>query len=680
MKKMHYFRIPAIVLAVMMLIGMIPVSGLAEDDKAASAPVSVALSSYIYDASADMTVSYSSGGKAVSGAAEMDPNKENTITVTVPDSEMLPRDTIGTVICVLPENVLTATEAVAAVQSDDVICSSTGRKLVFRWKSEAKNGFSVTIPVIPSIPAENDLSGSYVLVTATNVMVGSSTYTDKNRNKLRSIKVSEADERIIPTSDARSVWTLTHVSGDYYTVYSETAGKYLKIELPNHATLEDANELNAQKILIQGAGNGCYTFRYEGVGLNNSGNNPASGFASYTAGTADNEKFRLYDPSKVLYREVLNLSANGGTGVSDPEPIFGEEGTVVILPELNATKDGKAFIGWADVNDIYKVNPGKNHMYHDVYKPGTSYKLKAGAQTLYAVYNTASGKVQFGIRADGVIQDEPNNYDVKNYKGHFTVDGILKENRWVIDIDSTKPVNGYYIENNVTANLNWVPSAEQIAEALKKEGNIDFDPETQYVHYYVMKCTGKDVWKVDGVIRNKEKVEVTYNTNVPGTEKTNVSNMPGANQVIAGTGIRIATDRDGQAIMTPAWEGHVFIGWNAAPDGTGTSYTSGDYIRLKNNLNLYAQWADAEKEKTITLEPDWPKGMPAPSGTMITLTAKLSGFEKMVEGKDYIIQWQYATEPDHWIDIPNENGITLTYELNATTAQYNWRVVARKVE
>ena len=37
-------------------------------------------------------------------------------------------------------------------------------------------------------------------------------------------------------------------------------------------------------------------------------------------------------------------------------------------------------------------------------------------------------------------------------------------------------------------------------------------------------------------------------------------------------------------------EGYVFIGWNTAPDGSGTAYTNEQAITISQNLKLYAQW------------------------------------------------------------------------------------------
>ena len=897
-------------------------------------------------------------GNQITDLAAADPN--NTITLQLVVSE--PADA-GNAAQQLPVDtneipvIYELDERLTAVNGGNSVVNWTydaeDKVLEFSWVNGKPDGFTADIQVIPYIPAGNDLSGSYVLVTKTNVMVGSETYDDGTRHKLKSHKVTIENGMVRPDANMTEdpVWVLNHVSGNYYTVYSKNTGKYLKLEIPNHAVLEDTDEASAQKILIESR-NGGYTFRFSGKGFSNSGNNATGGFACSDQATADNEIFILYPVSSVIdnatkdlsgtwaitnttkkrmlssetysdgklkadaytnqngtfipfvdqitywtfehvvrdwytvrsdsgylnisssgvsvsgtpqkllavsddgfntislrssddygvrnpddycfnvskngirdsqvritlksasgishedvdisgswaittssaqaalmakaadgsklssvqykvddngavYSVDVNISkwtftkkngntytiqaedgrylcitngkatlsnseslvyiqkkdgkyritdgycyalsnigttsgyngtykvtesrewhtlaevskmnsaiafdANGGTVSSVPDKMMGEAGEKVALPAMEGTKDGQDFIGWAEVNNIFSKNPGKNLMYHVVYKPGDEYEFTAGTKTLYAVYNRTVRKARFGIRKDGIIVDEPNDNDVKDYIGHFEVEGILKECHWVIDIDATKPVNDYYLENNVTANLNWVPSAQQIADALMKEGKVVFDPETQYVHYYVIKCVGTDYWKIDGVIRNKEEVAVTYNTNITGAAKTDIKNMPASKQVISGTEILIGADEDGN-VLRPVRKGYVFKGWNTAPDGSGTYYSAGRYMRLRGNLNLYAQWE--EGILSIDITPDWPEGKPAPSGTMITLTAELTGFDDLVRGEDYKLQWRYSTDLVNWIDEPGAHDMTLTYELNTTTAQYTWKVVA----
>ena len=77
--------------------------------------------------------------------------------------------------------------------------------------------------------------------------------------------------------------------------------------------------------------------------------------------------------------------------------------------------------------------------------------------------------------------------------------------------------------------------------------------------------------------------------------------------------------------------------------------------------------------RAIKLTSNWPEGEPAYEGDMITMTAELIGFE----GTNYTLQWQHSTDKKEWVNEPGANGTTFTYELNETTCQYSWRVVAK---
>jgi uncharacterized repeat protein (TIGR02543 family) len=684
MKNKRWLRLTGWLLAVVMILTVFPMATFAESGEIGETESNLYGSPDMLKRPeevdvtdiANITYTDASGNDIQLNA--MDPNKQNRMKVAV--SGLSENNAIGdtTELAVtIPENVKLTDNASQSFSNETVNASLDGEKLILSWKSGKQDSVEASIAVLPNLPSDENLSGSYALITKTNVMVGSTTWLDGSREKLKSYKTKTVDGKIQPEADERSIWTLKHVSGSYYAVYSQTAGKYLKIKAPNHATLEAVKEENAQKILVQKTSDGYYTFTFEGLGLNNSGNNATKGFASYTAGNADNEKFRLYAASDILYTDMIIFDANGGNTAA-PETVSGEAGTVITLPDLNATKNGESFIGWAEVKDFYSAVPGTKHTYHALYKAGTSYTLKEGKKTLYAVYNPTVKKVQFGIRQDGVIQDEPNGYPVDKYKGHFSVDGILKEGHWVIDIDSTKPVNDYYVNNDVIAALNWVPSAEQIAAALKKEGNIDFDPETQYIHYYVLKCTSATVWKVDGVIRNKANVEITYNANVPaGKDKTQVADMPGAYQVSPGTDILIGAAEGSNEVRRPRLDGYYFTGWNSKKDGTGVHYSENDIIHLTENLSLYAQWISAaDTPLKIVISSDWIKEKTGYVGARITLTGTLYGFD----GRLYTLQWQYSDDLVNWHDVPDAHELTYTYTLDETTTNYTWRLIARDIK
>ena len=906
-------------------------------------------------------------GKTVSSPADMDPNQDNTmrISITGLSTEEDPAKTpvLGVT---LPENIQLTSDGVSAIGGEVTGSLGENGMLELRWIGDKAENVTVELPVIPHLPTDNDLSGTYALGTASKVLLGTESFRIDNRDKLRASAFTEENGGIRPMTNENPLWVLSHVSGNYYTVRSAGTGMYLRIDTSSNSLyLVNSSEQEAQKFLIEKDGD-YYAIKYNGWAVNNSNNNPEKGFGSWKYGGGNNEKFRLYSAESLIQTpsvdlsgtwvisnnskgailagfglsngrltavltdnlngsllprddisywtfthttrdwytvetngEYLNIDGNGaylsatpqellvkpenggskftlgtgeftsakmlaligesaangfgsvnsaknnqtyisvkspdavhytetelsgtyavttessgaaliaetngsgklasvryaeladgtvssdtkqitswyfnkiqgnwytvqseegylsvsnsGVGVSAsetrvyiqewngkyrltagnqwsmnnaggnatygykarnsngnaadvndwqtlrvakqgvsctlifdanggavsnlPSAIAGEAGDEITLPNLEGSLNGGEFMGWYTTSKFYAIASGEKSTYHVLLKPGTSYKMPSGKTTLYAVYNTTSKDIRFGIRTDGVIQEEPNVYSTSAYKGHFWMKNVRITSTWVVDTDSQKPVNGYYLENNVTAALSQAPSAEQIRQALLDEGNIQFNPDTQYIHWYVLKYTGSE-WHIDGVIRDKASVEITYVTNVENAnERMAVRNLPGGYQVAVGTEVLIGTERNSSKILTPERDGYVFTGWNTKADGTGKEYAAGSYVRLTENMHLYAQWKDVSEGKlAITITSDWPEGKPAYAGTPITLTANLTGFEN----KDYTLQWQYSPDARQtWVDIPGANKMTYTYEMSAAVSDYIWRAVARDVK
>ena len=152
--------------------------------------------------------------------------------------------------------------------------------------------------------------------------------------------------------------------------------------------------------------------------------------------------------------------------------------------------------------------------------------------------------------------------------------------------------------------------------------------------------------------------------------------MPGSYQVKPGTDILIGADENSTTIKRPGINGYFFMGWNTKADGSGEYYHESTTVHLTENLNLYAQWiAEANNPLEIRITSDWTKGKIGYVGAKITLTAALTGFE----GKLYTLQWQYSTDQETWIDVPDAHDITYTYILDETTTTYTWRCVAQDI-
>ena len=830
MKNTRWFRFTASLLALVMVLTASPFSVLAEGENGDNTPNDQTTVTGVYDGEivfSDAAETFDISNTAITefvdqngnsvAATAMDPNKNNQLKISVSGldaDKQISKDT--KLVLQIPAGIQIPAVFAEALSSDQVTggLDSNGN-LTLSFKGEKTDAVSATVSVLPHMPADNDLSGTYLLGTAGNqnykVLLGYTPFDEGDgRGRLKGYEFQDDNGTIHTKSNVSPFWKLTHVTGNYYTVYSVNAGQYLRINDSNNGIyLDSVDEASAQKILVLSVGNGYYQFSYNKKSVNNSSFKAERGFASYqdsdkgnnailklystsaisneatvdVAGTwivmsgnnvilggnsssgringvstekigekfmplgqeaawtfehvirdwynvrtnngylnisssgvsissqpqnllvsksgnqimlLENEngaalglsgteyintakgsaaKLTLREQGSLLGHSVLTFDANGGQATV-PNAISGEPGETITLPAMQGSKNGGEFIGWCIKQNFYAKANNETSTYHILLRPGDSYTLTAtGKSKLYAVYNTTKTDVRFGVRMDGIIQDEPNTFNTSDYKGHFWMYGVRISNTWVIDVNSNKSVNGYYVENNVTAALTTVPSAEQIKKALKNEGNINFDPETQYIHWYVFKYTGSE-WHVDGVIRDKTKVEITYDTNIADVdEKAAVlPTMPGGYQVAVGTGIQIGTNKNSSEIKTPEREGYVFKGWNTKADGSGTSYNEGAYVTLKENLHLFAQWVK-KVDMVIYITSDWPAGKPAYEGTPITLTANLSGFE----GKTYTLQWQYSTDLENWTDAVNANEVTFTYIMDATTATYTWRVIARNV-
>jgi uncharacterized repeat protein (TIGR02543 family) len=62
------------------------------------------------------------------------------------------------------------------------------------------------------------------------------------------------------------------------------------------------------------------------------------------------------------------------------------------------------------------------------------------------------------------------------------------------------------------------------------------------------------------------------------------------------------TQKTAQPLMANPFthRGYIFAGWNTAPDGVGVSYKDQENVMISANMVLYAQWASAGDEFTIT--------------------------------------------------------------------------------
>ncbi|MCU0081137.1 InlB B-repeat-containing protein [Extibacter muris] len=267
------------------------------------------------------------------------------------------------------------------------------------------------------------------------------------------------------------------------------------------------------------------------------------------------------DPYKVSVTQpyTLTFNENGGTG-SVPEAIKTTAGSHITLPDYKGKNGTKVFVGWS--TDSQATGEGPDHYTSPVYDVGSSYMMPAKNVTLYAVWAAQNLEADFFIRKDGTIPTEPQEHAAAEYTGAINIKNAVKIGAFYTN--STPP--------GVVERLNKVPTDSQIKKVYPK-----YDPNTQYVLWYAIKH--QDNWHVDGVLLDKDKVNLSYNANAPA----GWTDMPDGEQYVKDSFATVSTKE-------PVREGYRFDSWNTNADGSGTTYTGGSQFKISVDTTLYAQW------------------------------------------------------------------------------------------
>ena len=265
---------------------------------------------------------------------------------------------------------------------------------------------------------------------------------------------------------------------------------------------------------------------------------------------------------------------------------------MITLPDAVAkwswSNGQKTFMGWS-VNKKYTKCPSESHEYESAfYSAGQSVSVSALAAkgtTLYAVWADSNVTATFYIRKDGVIPTEPSGHPNSEYTSGFPINGVLKKGCFYTNSGT----------NGVNEKLNSVPTTAQIRQVLST-----YNEKTQYVKWYVIKNENNG-WHVDGVLLNREKVNLSYDPNC--TDWT-ANTMPDGSQFEKNATAKIGhhAGNNGE-VRTPQRPGYTFLGWNTSADGTGTWYQNDNEIKMDTDKTLYAQWsADAVTPPTVETE------------------------------------------------------------------------------
>ena len=229
------------------------------------------------------------------------------------------------------------------------------------------------------------------------------------------------------------------------------------------------------------------------------------GFGSSNYTGAVNELFYRFTD---LTNNFVRFDVRGGSVAV--ENITAEIGDTITLPQYSGTKSDRTFIGWTEINYTEDPKNGGGEKFFPILYPGDSYTVTKNPTILYAAWAKDTARVKFCIQKQGIAKEEPSSYSAGDY-WHFANTGFCGNSDYAENVVTRKEllVDYYYdtdYENTISRSLSREPNGEQIQAAVGAE---NFDPETQFVLWYVQKPSGDGSWHVDGVIRSKGTASLT---------------------------------------------------------------------------------------------------------------------------------------------------------------------------
>ena len=306
-----------------------------------------------------------------------------------------------------------------------------------------------------------------------------------------------------------------------------------------------------------------------------------------------------WDIKVVANSYTVSFDINGGDGKT-PSNVTVEENKIITLPSGDAfSRSNYELVGWSE--NINAIKTYKKDGQYPIYPCGDKFEVTKNTK-LYAVWAQNSGEFQaklaVAVRTDGNTPGEPSiNYDdvYKYYVDNVLEDNILKY------ISPAKTVAGVAAVKTVLTDAFYQMITDLNAANKDSSTKPYYDPDTQYIEWYVVKYQDNDdTFHVDGTIKNKNVVTLSYDQNgatsgiLPDSSTAYVEDE----KVITVSKPGNLYDRNNPN----SWQGlkrsgYEFSGWNTAADGKGTTYQPGDPITLSENITLYAQWR--AKEYTV---------------------------------------------------------------------------------
>lgn len=233
---------------------------------------------------------------------------------------------------------------------------------------------------------------------------------------------------------------------------------------------------------------------------------------------------------------TIAFEGNGNTGGSMSDVTEIEEGDDVTLAANGFTKNGYSFANWTADVDV-TINSATVDAGDPIADQATIEDVSSDI-TLTAVWT-------------------PNTYDITyNLNGASWAGGYSAPATYTVGTGATLPVAGNMINTGYTFG-GWYDNSSLTGSAVTNISTSDYGNKSFWAKW------------------TENTYTVTYSAN--GGTGDAMSNTVGHYVTLSAN--------------TYTKSGYIFAGWNTATDGSGASYSEGEEIELKANLDLYAIWA-----------------------------------------------------------------------------------------
>lgn len=296
--------------------------------------------------------------------------------------------------------------------------------------------------------------------------------------------------------------------------------------------------------------------------------------------------YAIWEPAPGWYH--VRFDANGGTGA--PEPVSGQEGKVLTLPDTMPQNPGWFFLGWAEDPD----DPAA------VFMPGDEMMVGPRDITLYAIWSMQPVDI-CTIRFDANGGQNPPR-DMKVLAGT------------TVSMPTRIP------ENPGSLFLGWA------------EGMTGMDPVVYPGDAYVAEkdVTFYAVWEILPVI----PCRITFDANGGENAPKPITGAPGTTVLLP--------------LSEPTNMGWTFLGWGTDPMDPGYLYLPGTAYLLEKNCILYAYWVTNPVDyASLTYDANGGINAPATQYAAVNGRLVLSNMIPQRPGWTFVEWGNKASEPDN---------------------------------